>query len=169
MLISPFTVTMSQNLNRGIPRGKEYIPTSEHKRRQKWSGLNIKAINRTIFFSVHPQHCSKCTRMMGPLGERQTKAAAVLYRRKAVKAACFLSNADKTLKRGLQFFSARKNTQNLLSTFLKILPNIHTKEWKGTEKGISCLENHCCLMTLQGSWTELLTWTSMYRSILCVL
>ena len=41
---------------------------------------------------------------MGALGEQQTKAAAVLYRRKAVKAACFLSNADKTLEMGLQMF-----------------------------------------------------------------
>ena len=41
---------------------------------------------------------------MGALGEQQTKAAAVLYRRKAVKAACFLFNADKTLKVGLSIF-----------------------------------------------------------------
>ena len=66
--------------------------------------VKYQGYQQTIFISVHPQHCSKCTRMMGLLGEQQTKAAAVLYRRKAVKAACFLSNADKTLKVGLSIF-----------------------------------------------------------------
>ena len=75
---------------------------------------------------------------MGPLGEQQTKAAAVLYRRKAVKAACFLSNADKTLEMGLQmsFLSQKKYSKSIVN-LSQIIAKFTHKEMEGQGKGIS--------------------------------
>ena len=72
---------------------------------------------------------------MGALGDQQTKAAAVLYRRKAVKAACFLSNADKTLKRGLQFFFSQKKYSKFIVNLSQNIAKYTHKRMEGHRKG----------------------------------